>query len=111
MLNGSTEIHVDGTASVTVNGTAQYARVTGTVSITVEGDAGMLLGLRGRRYSGQIDGGLTVQIIGTPRFPTYGGSFEAVEYGDEAWGTLDLSQAGEGVGASRFTDFETMITL
>ena len=110
-LNGDVSISVDGTAMVKVIGAASGSEVNGNIDVTVNGDDGAFLySFVGRQSSAKVNGDLTLRLEGAVQLTAWGGSYQAIEYSTDTWGTLDLTDSDlSEEDADRFIGFETIL--
>ena len=94
------KVTADRDAWVQIVGAANGATLNGdfaaTVQKTNDTDTAFLAKFFGRSYSATVTGAMSLTIVGAPQISAYGNFYTAVEYwssGNEAWGTLDLTQA------------------
>lgn len=117
-LNGNVTVTADRDAWVQIVGAANGATLNGdfaaTVQKTNDTDTVFLAKFFGRSYSATVTGAMSLTIVGAPQISAYGNFYTAVEYwssGNEAWGTLDLTQAAADFvtnNEARFSGFATV---
>ena len=108
-LEASVNVYVGGTAEVELAGAYRGAAVDGDVSFTVDGDGVSFSEFLGEQNGGSISGALSLKIIGAPTLSTWRPTYKA-SVNREFFGTLDLTEAGEGLNTSNFTGFEMVLT-
>ena len=108
-LEASVNVYVGGTAEVELAGAYMGAAVNGDVSFTVDGDGVSFFEFLGEQNGGSISGALTLKIIGAPTLSTWRPTYKA-SVNREFFGTLDLTEAGEGLNTSNFTGFKKVLT-